>query len=188
MMTEETFDIDYWLDEVYKSIKGKSNQKLIVGFIAKSFNLDPDDVAQEVATWLWKDQHLFNKPDLTDHYIVRSINNRAKKVCQKAQTEQYLDEDRYVYAKDFVRKARFDLMDNMNLHPDSDANAIRLDFARAVSTLNEKELDAFMSEPGDDVEDKDRTARSRAITKVWKRMNGFADDRVIRPTKYMEEY
>lgn len=174
--TEQTFR-DAWLEAI-----GRDDGYLAIRRTAFAYAVDPDDLVQDVAEWF-----ISNADDLeakaiqakvTENYIVKIINNHAKKLAMKEQANRFENTGQHIYTKSFIRKHKGELAQAQGKYTNvtSDAHAVYVDFECGISTLTEDELELFLTPPADYPEDEAenkrfRTRVSKLTEHVYRRMN-----------------
>jgi hypothetical protein len=176
---ECVMDMMYWSNRIWSSVTPGGKEKFIsILRVSAEYGVKDEApvFAGEVIQWLIGNQETFE--DKSENYIVRSINNKAKALAKEAPGNVY-DPDTDIYAREFVRKNRFDLFDADKFEIGSMFHTMCIDFRVAYNTLSDTERAFLMTTPAGDPEDevearKIRARRSDAIKKVTNQMNGYA--------------
>lgn len=175
------FDLFALTSKVYESAKvsvvGLSTRR-----IAQDKFYDPEDLASQLVIWLFDKQdylaQMAGQARNPDSYIATAINNKAKDIVNAWATDEYCNNDRYIYSREFVKVKKLDILSEI-YPPDSLSHTVQCDMLIALDGLSERQRHAFLTTKHDDSPDesqrrRDAAMRSKAERLVWQNMNSYA--------------
>jgi hypothetical protein len=200
---EYEFDVMSWLSKIH------SRDGVIFGkirTIAKDYFFDAEDIAQEVAEYVWEHRQTFMDNAKSDGYLVTSLGNIARNICRDRANKEYFVNDNKIYSKEYIRANLGTLVDTIESLSalTSEKLDVSLDFQEGWKLLSPAEAEALLKSlefRGDDsytegqkkpkntvkLTPNERSAESRGIKKIWEEMNRQVDARTIKPINYTEE-
>ncbi|WP_410657854.1 hypothetical protein [Amycolatopsis sp. lyj-112] len=148
MTIEQTFT-EAWLEAIYRKDNYFSFRQ-----IATSHQLDPEDLRQEVAQWFTYESGSIEEKcaqaDVSENYLVRIINNQAKKLASQMQAQRWDETGQYTYEREFIRKHKYELAEAFGRYTlASEAHAVYVDFDKAFSSLTAAQQADFLTPPAD---------------------------------------